>query len=292
MTGSMLKGIHRRALGLTPNNETLSRRGFAAGGEDKPFIALPGNPDIVAIWEDFTGHQNGDTGAMTLRYGTNLIIGFSDTGQVVPAQGPVAPASHFANGVFRMTSSATSGQTPVTGAQSLNTPAVWKANQGQFTNIPLRFGTRLKTNTLAGNTVFAGFSDTGGTEIGAYDTGGGIITPAGDYAGWIWSGEGAAAQQAYRFVTGKAGTDQVGTVVGTAITPTAGVYDVLEVQVSPDGNVATGYINGLAKAQVLSAALTSTVALGAGVWRANTDAAADAIDIDWMAISGSRDTGT
>jgi hypothetical protein len=289
MTFSILKGIHRRALSLGNSGEVVARHGLVSGGEDKPVVYHPG-PDTVTLFEDFTGLQAGDTGASTLRYGpSQLIIGFSDTGQVVPRQGPVAPGSAFANGVFRMTSSATSAQDPVAGAQSLNTPAIWKANQGQQSNRPLHFGTRLKTNTLAGNTLFVGFTDSGGTEMAAYDTGAGILTPAADYAGFIWSGEGGATQQAYRAVTGKAGVDQSAT---TGITPTAGVYDVLEVEVSPDGNVASFFINGKSVAQITSAALTPTVALGAGIWRANTDAAADAIDIDWINVAAPRDTGT
>jgi len=298
MTMNILKGLHRRALGLAHAGEVMARHGFVSGGDEKPVVILPG-PDTVAVWDDFTGLMNGDTGALTLRYGSSLIIGFTDTGQVVPAQGPVAAASTFANGVFRLTSSASSTQTPEGGVQSLNTPAVWKANQGQLTQPmprPLHFGMRLKTNTLAGNSCFVGFTDSGGTEMPAYDTGGGIITPAADYAGFIWSGEGGATQQAYRFVTGKAGTDQVATQGSgnnaASITPTAGVYDVLEVEVSPDGNVATGYINGKFYAQIASAALTPTVALGAGIWRANTDAAANAIDIDWINVAAPRDTGT
>lgn len=288
MTMAILKGLHRRALGITHENQVIARSGFVAGGEDKPAILFPA-PDTVAIFEDFIGQLAGDTGELTTRYGTQFIVGFSDTGQLVPRQGPNAPASNFSGGVFRLSSSATSAQDPQAGCQSLNTPAVWKPDAGQFSGRPLRFGTRLKTNTLAGNTVFAGFTDSGGTEIGAFDTGSGIQTPAADYAAFIWSGEGGATQQAYRLVTGKAGVDQSAT---TGITPTAGVYNTLEIEVSPDGSIVTGYIDGVAKAQITSAAVTSTVAYGAGIWRANTDAAANAIDIDWIAISGSRDTGT
>src|SRR5689334_23012346 len=119
MTMQFLKGIHRRALGLGNAGETMARHGFVAGGDDKPAIYLPG-PDTVALYEDFTGIQAGDTGALVTRYGANWIIGFTDTGQLVPAQGPVAQASAFANGVFRLTSSASSTQTPEGGVQSLN----------------------------------------------------------------------------------------------------------------------------------------------------------------------------
>lgn len=297
MTGSILKGIHRRALGLFKDGQVMARHGYLAGGEDKPLITLPGNPDTVAIFEDFIGMQFvfGDTGDSNYitTYGTQFIIGRSDTGQLVPAQGPSTPATAFANGVFRLTSSASSGQTPVDGAQSLNTPAQWKANQGQLSQPgprPLRFGTRLKIADLAKNNVFAGFTDSGGTEMAVYDTGGGIITPAADYAGWL-KGGGAGASGAsltWRLVAGKAGVDQVAT---SGVTPTTNVYDVLEVEVSADGNVVTGYINGKQVAQIPSAGITSNVALGAGVWRANTEATADAVDIDWINIAAPRDTG-
>jgi hypothetical protein len=192
------------------------------------------------------------------------------------------------NGVYRMTSSATSTQTPAGGAQSINTPPNWKANQGQAVNKPLRFGARVKIATLLGNNVFVGLTDTGGTELAVYDTGGGVLTPAADYVGFLKAGGAAASDTSWRFVAGKAGVDQI---AASGITPVANVYDVLEVEVSPDGNIATGFINGKAVAQFRSAAVTPTVALAGGVWRANTEAAADAVDVDWMAISAPRDTG-
>jgi hypothetical protein len=281
MTFSILKGIHRRALGLGNDGEVVARKGFVAGGDDKPAIVFPA-PDTAARFDDFLG-------VVTSSVHNGWVMG-GDTGQLAQSISGNS-VSGFTNGVFNLTSSASVTQTPVGGSQSINTPAEWKANQGQPDGRKLRFGTRLKTAVLAGNTVFAGFTDTGGNEIAAYDTGGGIITPADNYVGFIWSGEGGATQQGYRCVAGKAGTDQVGTPA-TSITPTANVYDVLEIEVSPDGNVASFFVNGKSYAQITSAAVTPTTALAAGVWRANTDAAADAIGIDWINVSAPRDTGT
>jgi len=276
---SVLKGLHRRALGLSKDGETMSRAGFVAGGEDKPVIVFPG-PDTVAIFDDFLGDLVGD----------EWIAGSSDTGQATGTGVLATSAVSATNGIYRMTSSASSTQTPAGGAQSINTPPNWKANQGQALNKPLRFGARVKIADLAKNNVFVGLTDTGGAEIAVYDTGGGILTPAADYVGFLKGGGAAAGTTAltWRLVTGKAGVDQVAT---TGITPTTNVYDVLEVEVSPDGNVATGFINGKYAAQIISAATTPTVALAGGVWRANTEAAADAVDVDWMAISAPRDTG-
>lgn len=276
MSMSVLKGIHRRMLGITKDDQVIARSGFVAGGSDRPAVVFPG-PDTVALMEDFIGYS--DTG-VTTRYNDIWAVGFTDTGQALPASG-VTPLT---NGVFRMTSSATSAQTPEGGVQSLNGALNWKANQGR-----LRMSARLKIATLAGNSVFVGLADTGGTEMPAYDTGGGIITPAADYVGFICSGEGGSTQQAWRGVSGKAGTDQSATL---SVTPVANVYNTLEVEVDASGNNAKFYVDGILKGHIQSDAVTATVALAPGVWRANTDGAANAVDIDWINVSAARDTGT
>lgn len=276
MSLEILKGIHRRALGLTKDEQVVGRGGFVAGGSGKPAIVLP-SPDTVALFDDFLGDVVAD----------EWIAGSSDTGQTAPSTGVLATSAVSAtNGVYRMTSSATSTATPADGAQSLNGPPNWKANQGR-----LRFSARVKIADLAKNNVFVGLTDTGGTEMAVYDTGGGVITPAADYVGFLKGGGAAAtgASLTWRFVAGKAGTDQIAT---TGVTPTANVYDVLEIELpGVDGNVAKGFINGKHVANFTSAAVTPTVALAGGVWRANTEAAADAVDVDWINISAARDTG-
>lgn len=273
MSMSVLKGIHRRMLGITHNDQVIARSGFVAGGSDKPAIVLPGNPSYCAMFEDFLGDLVPD----------EWIVGSSDTGQATGTGNVATSAVSATNGVYRMTSSASSTQTPAGGAQSINTPPNWKANQGE-----LRFGARLKIATLAGNSLYVGLTDTGGAEIAAYDTGGGIQTPAGDYVGFICSGEASATEQAWRGVAGKAGTDQSVTL---SVTPTANTYDVLECSVDASGNNAKFWVNGVLKGHIQSNAVTPTVALAGGVWRANTDGAADAVDVDWIAISALRDTG-
>lgn len=286
MSMNFLKGLFRRDAGLSRDGQVMARQGFVAGGEGKPVIVLPA-PDTTAIFDDFLGVA--DTGVIfpNARYNDVWMINYSDTGQLLPATGPVATSVASAtNGVFRLTSSATSTQTPVGGSQSLNTPPNWKANQGR-----LRFGARVKIADLAKNNVYVGFTDTGGAELAVYDTGGGVITPAGDYVGFLKGGGAGAtgASLTWRAVAGKAGTDQIAT---TGVTPTTNVYDVLELELpGVDGGVANFYINGKPVAQFTSAAVTSTVALAGGVWRANTEAAADAVDIDWINISAARDTG-
>jgi hypothetical protein len=286
MSMNLLKSLNRRLLGLTHNGQALAREGYVSGGEGRAVI-VHSAPDTTAVFDDFLGV--GDTGGfLALLNRDGWISGYSDTGQISPSTGVLATSAVSAtNGVYRMTSSASSTQTPVGGAQSINGPPNWKANQGR-----LRFGARVKIADLAKNNVFVGFTDTGGAEIPVYDTGAtaGIITPAADYAGFLKGGGAGAptASLAWRLVAGKAGVDQVAT---TSITPTTNVYDTLEVEVSSDGGAVTGYINGKPVAKITSDAVTSTVALAGGVWRANTEAAADAVDVDWINISAARDTG-
>lgn len=275
MSKPILKGLHRQAVGIGYNDQLMAPGGLEAGGNGKPTIVFPG-PDTVAIFDDFLGDLVAD----------EWIAGSSDTGQATGTGVLATSAVSATNGIYRMTSSASSTQTPAGGAQSINGPPNWKANQGR-----VRFGARVKIADLAKNNVFVGLTDTGGAELAVYDTGGGIITPAADYVGFLKGGGAAAAGDSltWRAVAGKAGTDQVAT---TGVTPTANVYDALEVELTgTDGNVANFYINGKLVAKFTSAAVTPTVALAAGVWRANTEAAADAVDVDWMNISAARDTG-
>lgn len=275
MSMDILKSIRGRLFGLSANEQAMARGGFVGGGNGKPAIVLPGAPDTVAVFDDFLGDLVGD----------EWIVGSSDTGQT--GTGVLATSAVSAtNGVFRLTSSASSTQTPAGGAQSINTPPNWKANQGR-----VRFAARVKIADLAKNNVYVGLTDTGGTELAVYDTGGGVITPAGDYVGFLKGGGAGATGNSltWRAVAGKAGTDQIAT---TGVTPTANVYDVLEVELpGSDGGVANFYINGKPVAQFTSAAVTPTVALAGGVWRANTEAAADAVDVDYINISAARDTG-
>jgi hypothetical protein len=276
MSMEMLKSIHRKAAGISNNDQLMAPSGLVGGGDGNPAVPFP-DGRTVAAFQDFLGAS--DTGVPT-KYADIWTIGFSDTGQSIPPSAAVA----ITNGAFRLTSSATSTQTPEGGVQCISGQPIWKANQGR-----LRYGSRLKIATLAGNSVFAGFTDTGGCEMPAYDTGGGILTPAADYAGFICSGEGGATQQAWRLVAGKAGVDQSAT---TNVIPVANTYNTLEVAISQDGNVVTGYIDGKAVASISSAGITPTVALSPTVMRANTDGAANAVDIDWIGASAARDTGT
>ena len=56
MSISMLKGIHRRMLGISKDDQVIAPYGFAAGGDGKPAVVFPG-PDTVAVFDDFNTRQ-------------------------------------------------------------------------------------------------------------------------------------------------------------------------------------------------------------------------------------------
>ena len=288
---------HGNRLFLTSDNKTVSQGGFAAGGpglargNKAANVVLPGSPLSVAIFDDFLGPTVNqvaayDTGGDFVAYNDDWVpaahwqMGAQDTGQRLTK--PVV-----AGGVARLTSSASSGQTPITGAMSLHGERNWKANQGG-----LRMAGRVKIEALSGSNVFIGLTDTGGGEMPVYDTGSAAattLTPAADFVGFLYSGSIAGAllsRTAWRCVAGKAGVDQDS---ASTVTPVANVYDALEVSVDSSGN-AQYFING-AYVTTLSNAVTSTVGLAPHFGFAHVEAAAKYADADWLNVSADRDTG-
>lgn len=148
MSVPILKGIHRRVLGLSKDDQIIGRNGFVAGGEEKPGIVLPGSPDTVAVFDDFIG----DTGR-AIRGNTDELWRAidGDTGTDTGSNIVVTPAT---GGVLRITN----GDTPKADARLGITGSLsWKGNQGAGPDDRkngLRFGVRLKAT---------GFHD---TEIG------------------------------------------------------------------------------------------------------------------------------
>jgi hypothetical protein len=273
--------LHGLRAYLTRLSSFVTPRGFVAGGEASVGrkggnVVLPGSPAVVASFEDFL---SSDTGGQF--NGWYRVNGDADTG----ASGTVSRQA-MTNGVMRIsfagTPMACSGDASgVTGGPIRN----WKANQGN-----LRYATRVKLPSLASVNAFFGFSDSGGSEMPAYDTGSNTLIPLGDAAeaiGFMYSNLGAST--AWRGVATKGGTKQ--TVVHTS-GPTANVYDVLEVQLSQDsGQTADFFINGVHIGR-LSNPLDAAVGLSPGHWVFGSDTGTIQADIDWTNISADRDSGT
>lgn len=262
--------LHGQSVYVT-QDDMLVAKAIGAGGERSVGrqggnVLLPGSPMYTAMFDDFHGDLVGD----------QWNYAESDTGHA----GTVVPAT---NGIFRLALSATATKAPSASAV-LNTGLFpqWKANQGG-----LRIAARLKISALTGANVFVGLSDTGATQMPIYDTGGGILSPASNAVGFLFSGGAASPSSVWRGVAVNTDVDRT-PVSGQA--PVANTYDVLEIEINDTGNLATFYQNGKSVGQVESP-LLSTRGLVPVVAGFASEAGAVDIDLDWINVSALRDTG-
>lgn len=282
--------LHGKRAFITPDDQLAAKNGFVAGGDGKPAIVLPGSPDTTAIFEDY---QRNDTGPHLISVLT------TDTGNANSLQAGT-------NGVFRLFSTMHPG-TPnaptSTGKLSgLVGPSLnWKANQGPGAQSGrLRFGTRLKINTVAraealGTNrihVFAGFTDLTTIEMPAYDTGAGVISAASDLVGFLFSPGGDTGWSA---VAAKSTAGDSGDLIDhLSAAVTGNTYQTLEVEVhrgaSDTGSTATFYIDGKAVGSI-SSPVASAVALTPAIYAFGQDTGTNFVDVDWVNVSAPRDTG-
>ena len=263
----------------------VAQGAFVSGGEKSVgrqggSIVLPGSPGVVAVFDDFLGHL-ADTGGLD---GWELVNGDADTG----VSGGIAFTSAV-NGVIRLNGIATMQPAPAHNL-GLSTNAIknWKANQGN-----LRFAARVKLPSLATANVFLGFSDSGGADMPAYDTGTnaaiGFLSNMTEGAGFMFGPGGSST--AWRPVATKGDADQVA-AGGTSYSPTANVYDVLEIEFSSDsGQRVDFFINGNFAGKIDNP-LDAAVALAPGAWMFSNDTGTTQLDIDWINVSANRDSGT
>jgi hypothetical protein len=286
MSMSILKGIHRRMLGIGVRDEVIARAGFVAGGDDRPAIVLPGNPDVVALFDDFLGDLVTDEWAYVE----------GDTGY----SGAIQTGT---NGVFRITGSETQAVAPDTAAAALTAGLVknWKANMGGPKNGRLRMSARVKLETVTrtaegGRThAFVGFSDSGGAELPAWDTGAGVISAAADLVGFLFSpgGDTGWSLVSVKSTAGDSGDQLV--VAGASYGPSANTYTTLEVEVrsgnSDTGGAAHFWIDGK-KVGRIDSPVGSAIAMTPWVGMFVQDTgAAQFMDVDYIACSAPRDTG-
>jgi len=309
MSISILKGIHRRVLGLSKDDQVMSRGGFVSGGDGKPAIVWP-SPDTVAVFDDFLTDGSGigmsDTGLHTMVINDTGIAGqffYSKTGDTGVKGGLVAGT----NGVYRITSSATiTTATPEGSSRGVvGKQLAWKANQGPGGQSGrMRFGARIKASQYPTATsgdwagMFLGFTDSGGHETPVYDTGrsgdsgASAVTLASNLVGFLW---GTGGDTGWRGVSAKSTAGDSGDqqVTLTTVAPTANVWTTLEVEVhrggSDTGGTATFYVDGQAKGTIFSP-IASSVAMTPCVYFHDTGGATN-LDIDWINVSAPRDTG-
>lgn len=274
------QGHYGRRLYITPENETVSQKGFVAGGElslgnKGGSVVLPGNPAVVALFDDFLGDVIADQ--------WNTAEG--DTGHDVVA---VQAAT---NGIARLHMSSTAAKAPASYC-ILNHGLFpqWKADQGN-----LRIAARVKISNEDGANVFVGFADTGVAQMPIYDTGDDGALPlanASNAVGWLYSGGDASPSTVWRGVACNA--DTVATPIDGAA-PTNNVYTVLEVELGDtgaggDGKVAKFYQDGALKGTITSPVLATRAMTPVCAAFASEDTG-NVVDVDWINLSANRDTG-
>jgi hypothetical protein len=283
----MLKGIHRRALGLTNDDQVLAPYGFVAGGDGKPAVVMPGAPDTTAIFDDFYASVGADLLGDTGTAGQYFITRKGDTGTT----GLITAGT---NGVFRFTPSQSTTTTTVAGTTfgMVGPQLSWKPNQGPGAHSGrLRFGARIKKSIYTGGEhgVFVGFTDTTSAEMPVFDTGG--------------SADGAAATNAFGIGWNLGGStgwhgfavdgDTLQSVQLTTVTPTDNTYVTLEAELhrssSDTGGTVTFYVDGVPKG-IISDPCNSSTALTPCIYGYDTGGAS-LLDIDWVNVSAPRDTG-
>ena len=282
MSLSILKGLHRRALGISRFDQIIGRSGFVAGGEDRPAVGLPG-PDTVYLFDDFLGdlldaswaYVTGDTGAVS-------------TGALSTGSG----------GIFRLQSEAIPLNVP--GENFALTQGLfknWKGNMGpggkeNYLRMVARVKAESYGTTAKRQHIFVGFGDSGGAEFPAYDTGGGIISAASDLVGFAYSPAGSTLTAGkWSLVATATDVDQS---ASSGVTPTNNVYDELEIEItsgpSNAGGIANFYINGKSVGRITSP-VAMTVAMTPWIGHWIQDTGARYLDVDYVSLSASRDTG-
>ena len=304
MTVKKQVSLHGKRAFVTKDDQIAGRNGFVAGGEEKPSIVYP-SPDTVAIFDDFAVGLNQalDTGVPI----GNANVFRQVTGDTGAGSLPVAGA----NGIFRLYNTQSVAPTFTgAGGKGISGALQWKADMGPGANQGrLRFAARVKVFPDGGGSAvsrttnrihaYIGFTDIATYEFPAYDTGAGFISNATDHVGFYL---GAGADTGWSAVSVKAGgaaqkvslTGTTSANGNTVNAPVVNVYDVLEMElVRGPGNTngtATFFVNGVPKGTI-DAPITNTVALAPCVYAFTQDTGSQAIDIDWIAVSGPRDTG-
>lgn len=279
--------LHGKRAYITKDDQIAASNGFVAGGDGKPAIVLPGSPDTTAIFDDFYAGVGADLTGDTGTAGQYFITRKGDTGTT----GLLTAGT---NGVFRFTASQTTATPSVAGTTfGIVGPSLsWKPNQGPGAySGRLRIGARIKKSIYTGGEhgVFVGFTDTTSAEFPVYDTGGSADGAAATNAfgiGWNLSGD-----------TGWVGLAVDGDVLQqvqlTTVAPTANTYVTLEAELhrgqGDTGGTVTFYVDGVAKGRIDNPCNTST-ALTPCVYGYDTGGAS-LLDIDWINVSGPRDTG-
>lgn len=270
------------------HDDELVAKNFAAGKQNEPTVFLPSH-DVVAYHEDFLG----DTGNVDF-----FAFVETDTG----TDGITGVITSATNGVFRITSLGGIGSRALAptanGGLTGGLMKQWKPNSGGPKNSRLRMGARVKLSSISRTAprihAFVGFSDSGGSEHPASDTGAGIISRAADLMGFLFSpgGDTGWSLISAKSTAGDSGDQLV--VAGSSYAPTANVYQTLEMDYrtgpSDTGGRVHFWIDGQKVGSIDSPVASSTALTPwVGIFCQDTDTGV--LDCDYINIAAARDTG-
>lgn len=311
MSRTMLKGLLRKALGVSVNDDVMAPSGFSTGGDGRPTVTVP-SWNQMSFFDDFEGIYFGDTGSG----GPYYFIHGADTG----ADGSVQLLSGGTSAV-RLTAPANFVVSNGGGAPDMSGLVLGRhfaATQGR-----VRLVARVRnvdTGTTAnGVSMFFGLTDdTGTTEVAFYvDTGednsaetGEISAKAANAVGWLFdtavdTGSGLTEPR-WCGVAVNGSTVKGPVIASRGLIPNN--WDTVEVEV--DNDLAHFWLydkNGVGtKVGVIQSPVAKTVKLtpvmsitghhisdtGAGDTGLVVAARTNRMDVDFLHVSANRDTGT
>jgi hypothetical protein len=252
--------LHSRKVGVDRNG-ALVVPNIAIGDAGKQFELA--SPTRVVHFEDFMG----DVAPSDVNY--------TEGTDTTTADGAIVA---LVNGVFRLTAGDSAGTIAADGAQ-LNTELNWKVSAGK-----LVMEARVSIAAITTVSCFVGLTDTKALEAPFSLSGTTFTSNATDAVGFLF--DTAATTDTIRLVGVKADTDA--TAQDTSVAFVADTYKVLRVEINSDG-AATFYINGLQVGTLMSAAITTTVALTpVFIIRPEGAVAGRTMDIDYFMVAADR----
>ena len=318
MSRTMLKGLLRKALGVSVNDDIIAPSGFSTGGDGRPTITVP-SWNRMSFFDDFEGIYFGDTGSG----GPYYYVHGADSG----ADGSIQLLSGGTSAV-RLTAPANFVVSNGGGAPDMAGLVLGRhfaTTQGQ-----VRFAARVRnvdTGTTAnGVSMFCGFTDdTGTTEVAFYvDTGednsadtGSLLADRGEIAakaangvGWLFdtavdTGSGLLEPR-WCGVAVNASSVKEPVIASRGLVPNN--WDTVEVVLDNDvahfwlydkngvGSKVGTILSPVAKTVKLSPVISITghhiSDTGAGDTGTTVVARTNRMDVDFLHVSANRDTGT
>lgn len=293
--------IHGRRLGMTREDQLVSKGGFAAGGDERPTIVFP-SPDTIASFEDFLGHQKLDTGGFW-----RPVLG-TDSGGSSQAVG-VATGLHGGVASVKCANSftlAAGGSGAATVNALVATGLNFHASQGR-----MRLAARVRPRDSGADgskAIFVGFTDDTGTiefpiypDTGAKASGSGVVgdltAVASDVFGFLCddnpdTGIGMAKNKwtAVAAADGTPTTAPISADTGAV----SGKWTELEMVYDrgDTGGIAHFYVNGIRIGSITSpVATTAKLSPKVCIAARTADTGSSEVLIDWINPSQARDTG-